>query len=56
VVGHGTLARDRDEFKEALVAYLGDRRPRPGIDDRIRRKYSPEGMVAKFGEIVRGPG
>jgi len=53
VIEQGTLAENRSEFKDALVAYLGDRRPRPGINDRILRKYSPEGMVRKFNGIVR---
>lgn len=53
VVEHGTLARDRNEFRDALVAHLGERPPRRGIDGRIGQKYSPAGMVGRFEEIVR---
>ncbi|OPY27207.1 MAG: Glycosyltransferase Gtf1 [Methanocella sp. PtaU1.Bin125] len=52
VVERGTLAGDRRAFREALAGYLRERRPGPAKDERIRDKYSPEGMVRKFGEIA----
>jgi glycosyltransferase involved in cell wall biosynthesis len=52
VVEHGTLAGNRSEFKDALVAALEKRVPHRGINKQIRDKYSPKGMVGKFEKIV----
>jgi glycosyltransferase involved in cell wall biosynthesis len=52
VVEHGTLARNRNEFKDALVARLEGRRPRSAVNSRIYAKYSPKGMVDRFDKII----
>jgi glycosyltransferase involved in cell wall biosynthesis len=53
VVSHGTLARDRDAFKDALAKYLsGDYTDRL-VQDKIRGQYSSERIVDRFMDIAK---
>jgi glycosyltransferase involved in cell wall biosynthesis len=53
VVLHGTLARDRAEFKEALVGYLTGDYADPGMREKIEERFSMQRMVGQFMDIVK---
>lgn len=53
VVLHGTLAKNKEEFRDALVKYLTEEHSGPGCRDRIKEEFSVEGMAEKFIDIVK---
>jgi glycosyltransferase involved in cell wall biosynthesis len=56
VVVYGTLARDREEFKEALIKYLSSDHTDLAARDRIRERYSMRRMAGQFMDIVKRTG
>ncbi|MCD1296113.1 glycosyl transferase family 1 [Methanocella sp. CWC-04] len=54
VVRHGMLARDRNEFKEALVNYLSSDHTEMSYRKKMLENYSIEQTVKNFIEIARG--
>jgi glycosyltransferase involved in cell wall biosynthesis len=54
VVMHGTLARDRQEFKNALIKYLAEDGTDASLREKVVEKYSIQGMSDKFLRIVKG--
>lgn len=52
VVFHGTLARDRDEFKEALVKHLTEARPDLSARQEVVKRFSIKSMVQAYSEIT----
>jgi glycosyltransferase involved in cell wall biosynthesis len=53
VVLHGTLANDRDEFKEALIKYIRDKKGDGTIKNRIVDRFSMEHMANEFEQVVK---
>jgi glycosyltransferase involved in cell wall biosynthesis len=53
VVMDGTLVRNREEFRDALVRYLSGEHAGPDCRDRIKAEFSVETMAKKFMDIVK---
>jgi glycosyltransferase involved in cell wall biosynthesis len=53
VVFHGSLARDRDEFKKALVKHLTDAKPDLSVRQRVVDRFSTGSTVRQYLDIIR---
>lgn len=55
VVFHGTLARGREEFRDALVKYLSGDHTDMFARDIVRERFSVQHMAEHFMDIIKGP-
>jgi glycosyltransferase involved in cell wall biosynthesis len=53
VVYYGTLAKNREEFKDALIKHLSDAREDPGVRQKVVDRFSTKSTVRQYLEIVK---
>lgn len=56
IVMHGKLAKDRNEFRDALIEYLSWDHTDIGLRSRVKDRFSIQRMVAGFIDIVKRMG
>lgn len=56
VVLHGTRARDREDFKQALVRYLSEDHTDHTVRDTVKERFSVQRMAERFMDIVKRTG
>jgi glycosyltransferase involved in cell wall biosynthesis len=53
VVFHGTLAKGREEFKEALVKHLTEAKKDPSARQRVMDRFSTKSTVCQYLDIIK---
>ncbi|CAJ35481.1 glycosyltransferase family 4 protein [Methanocella arvoryzae] len=53
VVYYGTLAKNREEFKDALVKHLSDAREDPGVRQKVVDRFSTKSTVRQYLDIIK---